>query len=940
MFKKLIATAATLVLGAGLAVVGIAAPASATPPAYPPTGSAANNPDNWEVLEGETCFKLEPVTTVPYILGAPPAGREWSKVIVKTGSGPDANTVYESGLVEGAGFQHATKVGISHLVLCSTPLPDDVDCEAATVVTGEALTNGDHINMTITQGGSSFQTNAYIDIRQAQDPQSESGLVARISKTVGQQQIPLAVLPITNAQKASGVFTFEYATYLTGTWTVTWVQFDSHNKHFTGTLVCGSEPPCLTDEAVSYWYSPATNSGWIDVADVEGSTGELCDPFWVTATTWKFLDDDSVWPQKLHQKQDLYIDKTGHYEYGIDVECGQGDIYASFDAQPAPTDYLYGPDNPFDEHFLHQMGFTGPAPTYTQDKPGCNIVTPVAPVATAITECGVYGSVVAEDTAEIDYTITGTGNQGIYTVTAAATETYVLAAGAPASWTFDLGTYVDCVEPKVDFRLGVCTPNGEEPNRFSTKDLFITLDNTASDGPVTFTVVGAKDIAGADPTADIVRTVPAGESLEVETTAVTDAGTEYVVTFSAPGASIPNQTITVPAFEGCLDGQPGDPSHTNEQCVYGEVTGGSITVLPLTGFQYTIDGPNGLHLENVGETTTGLAAGTYEVTVTALPGYVLTGPEKWPYEIVIEEPENCVELPIPVVPTSVIECDADGSYTLPAGDGYDWFIGDAPVADGVHTVATAGSFTVTARVVDSSYGFPGGVQQVEFPLSFVEPENCVTLDAAANLDVKPATCLADGAIDPTTLLIQNATWSAPLPTTPGNHTVTAVATPGHAFPGGATTKVFEIVIPAMLPSTDPLCQLPDLAIVTPTYSMTPLTCTAAGSFTLGAVDPGTVNWSIDGGEPKTGGTFPVTTAKSVSLVATPVDPEDGLDEDWPYTEENPLVLTFTAGTANCDLATLAFTGIGNSIQLGLLGLMVGIVGLGVFFVARRVREQR
>ena len=37
------------------------------------------------------------------------------------------------------------------------------------------------------------------------------------------------------------------------------------------------------------------------------------------------------------------------------------------------------------------------------------------------------------------------------------------------------------------------------------------------------------------------------------TAPVTDDGTEYVVTFAAPGSSIPNQTITVPAFEGCLD---------------------------------------------------------------------------------------------------------------------------------------------------------------------------------------------------------------------------------------------------------------------------------------------------------------------------------------------------------------------------------------------------
>ena len=154
----------------------------------------------------------------------------------------------------------------------------------------------------------------------------------------------------------------------------------STTKVFGGTLAdvlsptsagC-TPPPCLTKDAVSYTYSSATNSGVITVTAMDGHSNTLCSPFWVTAASWTF-DGNSTWPQTLDlwnpANSGTKIDSVGTYPYGAEVGCGQGDIYATFSApgviKPSP-EILNGPNNPYSEHFLHQMGFTGPNPTYMQ----------------------------------------------------------------------------------------------------------------------------------------------------------------------------------------------------------------------------------------------------------------------------------------------------------------------------------------------------------------------------------------------------------------------------------------------------------------------------------------------------------------------------------------------------------------------------------------------
>lgn len=154
----------------------------------------------------------------------------------------------DTSTASGSSYTH-TYAGLSHLgfrINAAQPT-NDLTCDVATNYTGRALTNGDHINMDIVQNGQKFQVNAQIDIRQAQDPVSQSGLVVRVNAPGGPY-----TLPLTNAQRDSGVFAFTYSTYLSDAFTVEWVQFNStyfnQNRDQTRFLVCGDLP---TEELVT-----------------------------------------------------------------------------------------------------------------------------------------------------------------------------------------------------------------------------------------------------------------------------------------------------------------------------------------------------------------------------------------------------------------------------------------------------------------------------------------------------------------------------------------------------------------------------------------------------------------------------------------------------------------------------------------------------------------
>ncbi len=249
---------------------------------------------------------------------------------------------------------------------------------------------------------------------------------------------------------------------------------------FSGTLddrltgeVCAPPPQCIPSSAVSYTYDPASNSGVITVTAPSRSTGALCSPFWVTATSWKYLGT-STWSQKLDQVQKLGpISAPGTYPYAAAVTCGQGDIYASFDANDPtldPTPYLHGPDDPFDEHFLHEMGFSGPTPTYVNSKRGCNVIT-AEPVYTP-PSCASDGSYTLPSVEHVQWYRDGAPvTPAVYPakagstvkITAVAEETWVLKGGAQddstrlwsSSWTF-AAPIPDCAGLSGSTATGVC----------------------------------------------------------------------------------------------------------------------------------------------------------------------------------------------------------------------------------------------------------------------------------------------------------------------------------------------------------------------------------------------------------------------------------------------------------------------------------------------------
>jgi len=95
-----------------------------------PLGASAtetNHTEFWQTVSGETCAKYEPVVT-PYTLPAPEDGRTYSKVVIKAGSSGhggvvDENTVYTTNLLAGLTFTHLSGKNVSHVILCTVPVP-------------------------------------------------------------------------------------------------------------------------------------------------------------------------------------------------------------------------------------------------------------------------------------------------------------------------------------------------------------------------------------------------------------------------------------------------------------------------------------------------------------------------------------------------------------------------------------------------------------------------------------------------------------------------------------------------------------------------------------------------------------------------------------------------------------------------------------------------
>jgi len=240
---------------------------------------------------------------------------------------------------------------------------------------------------------------------------------------------------------------------------------------------------------------------------------------------------------------------------------------------------------------------------------------------------------------------------------------------------------------------------------------------------------------------------------------------------------------------------------------------------------------------------------------------------------------------------------------------------------------------VTATPADG-YKFDGA-QSVEFSGDLGDQTFEADCQVVIDMDPTASSCLVDDQNSPFTTWIRvsldpriiytidgNVVTSEYTEVTPGSHTVEATAADGFILEPDAVQSW-------TLVAQDTLECLPTSALVTPVESSTQLTCDAAGSFTIGALDEGTVSWTVNG-VPTAAGTYPVSTEQELTLVAEPTLGTDGLDPDW----TNPLVLDFTF-PEDCDLKTLAFTGGNDPLGLALIAGLLGLGGLGCYVAYRR-----
>ncbi|TAL42676.1 MAG: hypothetical protein EPN91_07810 [Salinibacterium sp.] len=343
---------------------------------------------------------------------------------------------------------------------------------------------------------------------------------------------------------------------------------------------------------------------------------------------------------------------------------------------------------------------------------------------------------------------------------------------------------------------------------------------------------------------------------------------------------------------------------------------GSVVLPTTTGVVYELTFGNGLY-------------GPYTVTATPDDGYKFAGNQIVTFSGDLGAQtfaSDCYPVVTPVAPTvtPVGDCGVDGSIVLPTTTGV---VYELTLGNGLY-----GAYTVTATPADG-YKFAGD-QVVTFSGDLGDQTFKSDCEVFIDTDPTASSCLSFDQDSPFTSWIRvsldprliytidgNVVTSEYTEVTPGSHTVQATAADGFILEPDPSTWTFDV--------QDTEQCLPTSALVTPIESSTQLTCDEPGSFTIGALDEGTVSWTVNG-VPTAAGTYPVSTEQELTLVAEPTLEADGLDPDW----TNPLVLDFTF-PEGCDLKTLAFTGGNDPLGLALIAGLLGLGGLGCYVAFRR-----
>lgn len=431
----------------------------------------------------------------------------------------------------------------------------------------------------------------------------------------------------------------------------------------------------------------------------------------------------------------------------------------------------------------------------------------------------------------------------------------------------------------------------------------------------------------------------------------------YVVTATpATGYKfVGDQTVifsdTLGEYTKCATPAPAtfDPS----QCTGpGTQSGGEYVIPETPGVKYQVKIGSAAYADEV--------AGKYPVTAypttitiqaIALTGYSLknyTGP--WSYTF--NSAGDCLtksDDPVSPTATGITECGKYGSLAIPTTKGVVYALTSG---DGLQ-----GAWTVTATPA-LGYYFAGGVKSIPFSGDLGKFTTCV---APTPADFANSACVLGDIVAgkfsiPFKLGVQYSVSIngdpfvdyelGDYPVKDGDEVeVEATAEPGYTLTG--TTSWSHTF------ATTVRCDLPTEGLAVPSVSFVPITCTAAGSFTVGGViNAEHVVWEVVDGSGAFGassalalastpidfGTYSVTQTGTITLIASSDDPVHfglaDLDSNaWP----NPTVISFVKpNAALCtDLPSLALTG--SAVSTGAMGLAGGLIllGLGALFIRRR-----
>jgi hypothetical protein len=394
---------------------------------------------------------------------------------------------------------------------------------------------------------------------------------------------------------------------------------------------------CDPDAQYSYAYFASdgpghtANSGSITIT----GNAQPCQPLYVTAASWTF-DGSTASPQHMDKLNKYTFDQLGTFSFTAPVNCGQGDIYASWTHYIVPPvgdlGVLHPPAAWEQGNFLHDvLAGKGPNPTFVvqTDNGGLNgnatcVIVPTLPTASPITNCFYTGNIsMPADTATVHYVRTsGNGTSGINVVTATAQPGYAFPFVAAAGWTVVTSGHVWTKT----LNLGNFGPYCAIPGDPSHSDQVCT-GGTMFPGTITvgletglaYTLTGPATAGDAGPTVPV-------------TTAVTDvAPGTYIIQVSAlsgytlTGAGAWPLTVEILAVD-CdqvtLPAAEVNAFSTDQGCSVGKVTTGSVSVLfPLAqeaDVQYTLDSTIPVPFAGTDLVTLAVSPGAHTVTATPI----------------------------------------------------------------------------------------------------------------------------------------------------------------------------------------------------------------------------------------------------------------------------------------------------------------------------------